>query len=223
MATTITVTCPECQKQIKAPPEIVGKKIRCKGCEHTFIAKADSGAIKPAPGGKGPPDKGAKAPPDKAGITKAPAKPKDKDEDEDEDANPYGVTTLDLAPRCPNCANEMESEEAIICLHCGYNTMTRQQARTRKVHDTTGGERFLWLLPGILCVLAVLIIIGNIIGNIIYTYNYVPEGEFAKYKKQGAVCCTLWWCIAWAWVAYKATRFAIKRLIQHPTPPEVEK
>src|SRR5262245_1003468 len=74
MATTITVTCPECQKQIKAPPEIVGKKIRCKGCEHTFIAKADSsaikpaGAIKPAPGGKGPPDKGAKAPPDKAGV-----------------------------------------------------------------------------------------------------------------------------------------------------------
>ena len=48
MATTVTVTCPECKKQLKAPPEIVGKKIRCKGCEHIFVAKADGEPAKPA-------------------------------------------------------------------------------------------------------------------------------------------------------------------------------
>src|SRR5262249_12001216 len=49
-------------------------------------------------------------------------KPHQDDEDEGIHANPYGVTTLDLTPRCPHCANEMVSEEAIICVYCGYNT-----------------------------------------------------------------------------------------------------
>src|SRR5262245_40920573 len=71
--------------------------------------------------------------------------------DDDEDGkNPYGITDLDLAPRCPNCASEMESEEAVVCLHCGYNTLTREWGKTEKVIATTGGEHFLYLLPGLL-------------------------------------------------------------------------
>jgi predicted Zn finger-like uncharacterized protein len=207
MATTITVTCPECEKQIQAPAAIAGKKIRCKSCGHVFVARAGGEAIRAAP----PP----------AGKPAAKAKPPE-NEDEDDGAKAYGVTDLDLAPRCPHCANEMESAEAIICLHCGYNTQTRERARTRKVHDVTGGEQFLWLLPGILCVLAVLLLIGNMVSSIIYWNNYVGEGEFAKYKGQAVSCCTLWWCLGSIWVGYKATRFAINRLILHPTPPERE-
>ena len=58
--------------------------------------------------------------------------------DDEEDANPYGVTALDTAPRCPDCANEMESEDAIICLHCGYNSRTRVKIEARAVDDVTG-------------------------------------------------------------------------------------
>src|SRR5262245_28117899 len=113
MAGSILVSCPNCQKQIRAPEGARGKKVRCKSCGEIFPLSA-------------PP--GAKAPP-------APAKAKPKTgrarfEDEDDDGNPYDVTTLDLTPRCPACAGEMESEEAIICLSCGYNTMTRQKAQT---------------------------------------------------------------------------------------------
>ena len=93
----------------------------------------------------------AKAP-SVAKVKQAKPKPKPTDEDEEDDA-PIGVTALDMAPRCPNCANEMESEEAVICLTCGYNTRTRIQVETRAVEDTTSMTWFWWLLPGILCAL----------------------------------------------------------------------
>ena len=44
---TIVISCPECDKQIKAPADAVGKKIRCKSCEHVFVIKAPAKA--PAP------------------------------------------------------------------------------------------------------------------------------------------------------------------------------
>src|SRR5205085_12090110 len=73
------------------------------------------------------------------------------DEELEADSNPYGVSTLDLSPRCPNCANELESADALICLHCGYNTQTRRWASTKKTIEHTGGENFAWLLPGLIC------------------------------------------------------------------------
>jgi hypothetical protein len=47
----------------------------------------------------------------------------------------------------------MESTEARICLHCGYNTRTRTRPEVKAVYEHSGFEIFLWLLPGILCVL----------------------------------------------------------------------
>src|SRR5260370_868806 len=49
--------------------------------------------------------------------------------------------------------------DAVVCLHCGYNTMTRLRLSTRKVHDTTQGDYFLWLLPGFACALGVLFLV----------------------------------------------------------------
>jgi len=46
MAATIVVTCPECKKQVRAPEDIQGKRIRCKGCSHVFTVP---GAAAPAP------------------------------------------------------------------------------------------------------------------------------------------------------------------------------
>src|SRR3954454_23403484 len=56
MASSITVTCPECDKQLKASSEVLGKKIRCKACGATFVGRA----AKEAPA-KGAPAKGASA------------------------------------------------------------------------------------------------------------------------------------------------------------------
>ena len=43
MAEAITIVCPECEKKINVPSEAVGKKVRCKGCEHVFVVAAPGG------------------------------------------------------------------------------------------------------------------------------------------------------------------------------------
>jgi predicted Zn finger-like uncharacterized protein len=209
MATTV-IACPECDKQLKVPDEVLGKKIRCKECGTTFTAKPVRTA------GKAAPNKPAAAP-----KPAKPAKPVEDDDEDEADSKPYDVTSLDLAPRCPYCANEMESEEAIICLHCGYNTLTRERAGTRKIHETTGGDYFLWLLPGIACVLT---IIGLIVGDIVYV---VKIGEWTNPEDWTSMFAhlsiKLWLVIVSLFMMYHAGKFAIKRLILNPHPPEIEK
>jgi DNA-directed RNA polymerase subunit M/transcription elongation factor TFIIS len=216
MADMISVACPECRKFLKASADLLGKKIRCKACGHIFTAKTippKTVAVK-TKGGK-PPASKAKVQPEEERV-KRPF-----DEDEDEDGNPYGVTTLDLSPRSPNCANEMEDEEAIICLTCGYNTQTRMQAATRKVHETTFGDYALWLLPGILCVLY---IIGQITFDIVYCLminDWVdPEQWYAFIGSNGV---KLWMCIISIAFMWAAGKFAFRRLILNYNPPEIEK
>src|SRR6516164_9291454 len=148
------ITCPECSKQFKGKGDLQGKKIRCPFCREPFTvpeAEEEKPAPKPA----------AKKPAAKAGIKaaskSAPTKPTAGEDDDN--PNPYGITKLDIAPRCPNCANEMESEEAVICLYCGYNTLTRTWGKTDKVIEMTGGEHFMWLLPGLACALAIFLMV----------------------------------------------------------------
>ena len=121
MAATIHIVCPECGKQIKAPENVLGKKVRCKSCQATFVANEG--------GSKGPPAKSSKPSSGKPSKSKSgksgPAKPARLALDDDEDdPNPYGMLDMSFVARWPECANEME-EGAIICLTCGYNTRTR--------------------------------------------------------------------------------------------------
>jgi hypothetical protein len=233
----ITITCPECGKQLKAPPDVLGKKIRCKGCGEVFAARADEDEDEPAPAratsarngkpaarpAKGPARPAPKAPAKPAAKPKPPAgdKGKGKGDEDEEDASPYDPTTIDLTPRCPECANEMESEDAIICLHCGYNTVTREKARTRKVRDVTGGDMFLWLLPGILCALAV---VGLIVFDVLYCTSI--ESWVDPETWYGTCLCWLgakiWLVIVSLFAMYHAGRFAIIRLCINNTPPEIE-
>jgi hypothetical protein len=194
MASTITITCPECDKSLKAPPTVIGKKIRCKSCGHTFAAKAPPGKA-----GK-PGAKGAK-------------------KDDEEGGGSYGVTKEYLGPRCPDCANAME-EGDIVCLHCGYNTVSRQKARTRKVRDTTAMDVFVWLLPGILCVL----LIGALVTvDLIYILS-VNEEQFggAWYDFVGGKALKIWASIITVFCIYLAGKFAVRRLIFNYWPPEIE-
>ena len=36
-----------------------------------------------------------------------------------------------MVPRCPNCTSEMGAHD-IICLSCGYNTLTREWGKTEE-------------------------------------------------------------------------------------------
>jgi hypothetical protein len=202
------IVCPGCRNKSQGPTALVGKKIRCKKCGEVFGV--------PAP-------KAKKAAPAKG----APAKKKPEEEppvlalveDEEDDSNPYGVTDLDLTPRCPHCANEMD-EGAIICLHCGYNTLTRERFMTTKVVAHTGGEIFLWWLPAIACILTALLFIGAIV------FMWVKFDDLSKaydaewYGGFFGLWAKLWGSVIACFVIFFSGRFAFKRLVLHTWPPE---
>jgi hypothetical protein len=243
MPATITIVCPECDKRIKAPAAAEGKKIRCKACDAIFVAIVEADEVeeldeveaveeqdtpprkkpaakKAAP--KAPPAKAkTKAPPPKA-AAKKPAKP-----EEDED-NPYGLTYEDLSARCPECANLMESEDAKICLYCGFNVETRERARTRKVRDQTAVDYILWLLPGVACALAVIAMITWIIihwGPLANWLGIDPDKESDRETwtyLAVALFTKIWTTIPLLYLIYLAGFFAIKRLAIDYKPPEIE-
>jgi predicted Zn finger-like uncharacterized protein len=35
------ITCPECQKHLQVPDELIGAKVQCPECQHTFTAQSD--------------------------------------------------------------------------------------------------------------------------------------------------------------------------------------
>src|SRR5262249_34681493 len=115
MADAILIACPECNKRLRTPSHLQGKKIRCKACGHTFTAKKlgsddEDAAVKSKTKGAG---------------SKSPHP------DFEADNNPYAVVDMGMTYRCPHCAAEMESEDARICLHCGYDTQARERHETK--------------------------------------------------------------------------------------------
>jgi len=239
---TLQINCPECAKEIKAPEEAVGKKIRCKGCEHVFVVAKPKAA--PAKSGKASAEKAGKAAPSKkeAKPAKEEAKPAKKADDDEEGPTNYGLRELDESYRCPDCANEMEGPDAVVCLHCGYNTQTRVKARKRKVKEITGGDQFSWTLPGILAVLYIICSIGYC-----FIHHYVlPPMMINKwdelYAKEGNTrfdvieqtsdnlwmeylfhpAIELWMAIMVLGSCFFAAKFAIRRLFIDNKPPEIE-
>src|SRR5262249_29792246 len=140
------------RKAAPARPAKVARAVPAKpvAAKPATPAKPAKPAAKPAK----PAAKPGAAPP-KPGAT--PATPPG---DEDDDPNPYAVSDMSFAARCPECANELESADSIVCLHCGYNTITRQRYQMQATYETTGGDYFLWHLPPSLCVLTILGLIG---------------------------------------------------------------
>lgn len=224
MAAAITVECPECEEKLRAPEDARGKKVRCKSCGHAFVVPAAPKAAAKAPAkppAKSPAKPNAKAQAKPAAAPKAPAPaPVPPPADDEGDAKPYGVVTLELSHRCPECANELESEEAVICLACGYNTQTRTRHLTKKVYEPTGGERFMWLLPGILSAIGFLSLIGF---DIFYWMEMPDLTKDHWYEFLGSGAIIMWVIIGSLFGMFYAARFAIKRLVFHPNPPEVEK
>jgi DNA-directed RNA polymerase subunit RPC12/RpoP len=218
MAASITVVCPECSKEIQAPADFLGKKVRCKQCGHVFRAEPapSRGVVAPAAGGKPPAANNVRPP-------VAPLAPPTRDDDEDEGGDPYSVRTdvSEGAARCPECANEMETQDAVICLHCGYNTITRERHKLKKIHDITDADKFLWLLPGFICAFAVLLLF---VLDLLYCVLLQPDKDAPWIVEiLGYRGTKMWISISCVFAMFFLARFAFLRLIVHPVPPEVER
>ncbi len=224
MSSAISTICPQCSKKVSVRAELEGKKIRCKKCGAVFPVKGES---KKASAGSG-----AAAPGSPGSDTEA-------------DSNPYGITDHELGYRCPICANDMEDEDAIICLNCGFNTQTREPSRTRHIKPTTAEERIMWLLPGFLCIFAVFVMLvlylryplalpywmfGSKwdVGMEKFHSRNKLAGEDILGENSAASWCfhygiEVWVIVIFAALSYHCIKFAVKRLILHPNPPEREK
>lgn len=218
MANTLVIACPECDKQIKVSEEVVGKKIRCKECEHAFVVKKPKGA--PA---KADP-KTKQTAEDKAAAAKAAAQ----NEDDDDGKNPYGLSTEadEGVARCPHCTKELESEGALICLHCGYNLRTRVRTERKLVYEPTKEEKFHWLLPGVLCVIGILSALTISVFCLMKTKGWMIGGLFHETedgKDQFIIVpgCFMFFNVFVTFVlCLSLGKFAYKRLIKNSRPPE---
>ena len=205
----IKITCPECKKVIAVPPDLLGKKVRCKGCSKVFEAQ------KPAP------------PKETAKPAEEDKKKQQAGDDPDDDGKAYGMHDTILQARCPNCAKELSSEDAVLCIFCGYNNLTRQIAQTRKTYDITGADIFFWNLPGI---------IGVVICLILLTFNLVymlkidewcspEEGKtdapWFGFLAHGSI--KLWLYIISGFILFTVGKFSFIRLVYENRPKEEEK
>jgi ssDNA-binding Zn-finger/Zn-ribbon topoisomerase 1 len=248
MADQLDISCPSCGKKMKVPANLVGKLIRCKGCESPFEVMTSSGP-KPA---KPAPAKPVAAKPVKAkpADDAAPMKFKDDppavpppppptkrpfdDDDEDDNPNPYGVQKDDFdIPRCPFCAKELDPPDTQICLNCGYNLLERKRHGSKKVYELTKGDYFKHWLPGIIWLIAVIVVFTLTILCFINLGGWM-EGSFLENEEKNPItqkatfivppfCFNIWIGMFSAFFIYKAGSFVVKRLIINWKPEEVVK
>lgn len=207
MPQTINTPCPSCGKTFKVPEQYLGKKVRCKRCQTIFLIEDPDELLEE--------EEPIRLDFDDGGV----------DEEEERD-DAYGLTTIDLTPRCAECAHELEDENQIICLNCGYNHKTRTRVQTKKVYETKGTDVFMWLLPGILCVIGIIILI--VVDVVCYmnmkkwlsgTFLQAEDGDW--YIKPGAFI--LYTILISLIFIIPLGRFAYKRLVINNKPPEIEK
>jgi hypothetical protein len=219
------IVCPHCRKPGKGPIELEGKYIRCRACKKSFQVKlpAQAKAQAKASGPEGPgiyafAEGNARDKFEEAPIPVLPVL-----DEEEESSNPYGVTDMDERRRCPYCADLME-EEDVICLNCGYNTQTRMHIRIERTYANTTGDVFMWLLPGIICVISIFVVIGF---DLFWWFGlenlwWKPMDDFLGLTSI-SLGIRVWEVVISLFVIWFLAKFAFKRLILNPTPPEVQK
>jgi hypothetical protein len=259
MVSKMIITCTGCNKQMQGPVTLAGKKIKCKVCGTVFTVPATSAAqqssaqlrsgrpkAEPVMDVEAAEDEDETIPVQASSPSPRPHTPGGRgrgegDDDEEGPANPYGITDVKLSPRCPNCANDME-EGDVVCLYCGYNIETRLKFQTVKTIEHTPGDRILWLLPGLACVLVDLFFLlyflfhHFLLPRLLFTSQEYATWtkELAEKGRMSAVGLDgtpwyafifhpgieIWIAVMFLFFGFLATRFAIRRLIYNPRPPE---
>ncbi len=239
MATVVEIPCPHCEQNLKVPDTVFGKKVKCKHCELPFVvedpAKKAPKLAKPAKPVAKPAAKPAKA------AAKAPAKPaasppppeKEKspfmDDDDDEGAKKVELIHEEDVPRCPHCAKELDPPDAKICLHCGFNNLTREQMVTVKVDGATTQDWALHLGPAIIAIaITVALIIVNIwfcsnvrewlVGSVMDKEEKDAAGRPMFYIHPAAFMVTIG--VISARLALTCSRFAYRKLVVEKAPQE---
>src|SRR5262245_14554709 len=213
MSSAVQMDCPNCEKSLKIPPAVFGKKIKCKHCGHAFVVQdPDAKPAKPAAPASPPP------PPTK--------KPYD---DDDDGPSNIGVVEESDVPRCPHCAAELDPPDAVVCVNCGFNNVTRAKAETKKVWAPGFEDWFQHLLPGII---ALAICIGLIVFNTISIMRMREwlEGSFLEMDEKDAAGRKRFYIAPGAFIFFflvpslamfvPAIKFAFKRLVKEYMPPE---
>ena len=224
MPVLYSIVCPHCRKAGKGPIELEGKYIRCRSCKKSFQVKLPAQAKAGQPAQEGPGTYAFAGEGSVARQEEAPLRVLPVMDEEEESSNPYGVTDMDERRRCPYCADLME-EEDMICLNCGYNTQTRTHIRTERTYANTPGDVFLWLLPGIACVLGIFATIGL---DLFWVFYVVPTWIVSPSEDTPAIISLgrglkVWVPVFSAFGIWFMAKFAFKRLILYPTPPEAKK
>jgi ribosomal protein L37E len=232
MSATAAITCPSCENALNVPVQFFGKKIKCKQCGHAFVVQDPGG-----PAGKPRAKSAAVSPPPPPPPPPTPTEPKKRVlwDDEDEEASGGMAKPLGLVedgseiPRCPHCAKELEPPDAKVCIHCGFNNVTRAKANTVKVWAPTAEDWIRHLLPGIL---ALAIAIGLIVLNIITATNMREwlEGSFLESDDKDASGRKKLYVAPGAFIFFlaaislmifvPAAKFAFKRLVKEYRPTE---
>jgi hypothetical protein len=217
----ILITCAACGKQMKVPEHVAGKKIRCTGCR----------GVVPVPTGGG---KAVDTRVTTAQIQKKIAAAK---AEEEIARDPYGVIDESLKARCPFCAYELESDDARICLHCGYDMVKRGRVASKQVYERTTADFVMWHLPTAACILGVLAMIGGLLyyhywlpdivlgaddakklGDDRWGYFDIDDAPFSARMFHWGI--EVWLIVIFIFVSYKLLRFAFSRLFFHFLPEE---
>jgi ribosomal protein L40E len=227
MADTLDVKCPTCGKALKVPAALVGKKVKCKGCDTAFAVAAPKGkpAAKPAakPGAHAVP-----APPPEE--PKSPFKDDDDDElDEQGRVKAMGVLKESDAPRCPHCTVELDPPDAVVCYRCGFNNQTRVKAETKKIIAADASDWMSHLGPGIAALLICIALIVTDIVCLIYMSEWL-EGSFLEQDEKDILGKKKMWVkpgafvtliIGFSFIAILPLgRFAFRRLVLNYKPEE---
>ncbi|MSU78149.1 MAG: hypothetical protein EXS16_08640 [Gemmataceae bacterium] len=221
MADIAAVTCPECDKKFKPKADVRGKKIKCPFCKEPFTVPAEkkskAGAAKPKKQKADEPislvdDVKPPEPPE-------PAKP-ERDTQFDNDPDPYGVKSQDLTPRCPDCAGELESATSIICLYCGYNSLTRERGQTKKVKSITASKQLAYLGPAIGAAAFVFSGIVFLIYFAVVSPYHVDGVPILNYTDHESI--RMWFTVISLGILWGAGVFCFKKFIEKPNPDEEE-
>jgi hypothetical protein len=235
MSATAAITCPKCENALNVPTQYFGKKIKCRHCGHAFVAR-DPDDEPARPGKSAGPAKAARPGAKPAAASPPPPPPSSKPVWDEEDeaaaggmAKPMEVIAETDVPRCPHCAKELDPPDAKVCVHCGYNNVTRMKADTRKVWAPTAEEWIRHLLPGIV---ALAIVIGLIVFNIISAVSMREwlEGTFLERDEVDAAGRKRFFISPGAFIFFiaavsliiliPAAKFAFRRLVREYRPTE---
>lgn len=201
METTL-ITCPECTKRFKGKASLAGKKIKCPFCKEAFVVPKDAGLAAPSTAVKEEPKKR---------ITF----------DDEDDPGAYAVTTLDIAARCPNCANPMADEKAFICLYCGYNTLTRSWGKTEKLFGHSTSDYMNHQLTGYICAgIALFLAILLVFLDLVFPF-VLDSTTWQSYLDHESI--RLWIAITLLFIFWPLGMMVYYRLVLNPTPPEKKK